>query len=106
MRACMGVALVEMIDDSYKTTTEIASNVMKLNNTLLKSNGRHINCNDTTELPINKNYNETVIRFEELEKNNTIKSSTESKEFNEIALLNALLLTSPVSTFQVISLEG
>lgn len=97
MRAIMGVAFVEMIDDSFKPTTEITSNVTKLNDTMLKIHETLFNFNDTTQFPIIGNYNETDIESNKLEENNTVANSTESKVFKGNGFYNALLLTPPVS---------
>lgn len=106
MRACMGVALVEMIDDSLKATTEVTSNVTKPNDIALNIYETHSNYNDTTELSIFENNYETDIHLHhhnKLEENNTVTNLTDSKEFKENGFYRVLLLESPVSFFNSIT---
>lgn len=100
----MGVALVEMIDDSFKTPTQVISNVTKLNNTQLKINETHINTTESTIFE--QYYNETDIEFNKVGENNTVTNVTEDKEFKDNGFLKTLLLAPPVSTFSIASLNN
>lgn len=89
----MGVALVEMIDDNFKAT----SNVSKPNDTTFDET--HISFNNTTPFSIIENYNETDIESNKIVDNTTVANFTETKEFKANGFCNALLLASPVSDF-------